>query len=195
MRATIEHNRKAYGSIGMKALKILLAFLASIAALVVLAAVLLAAFFDPNDYKDYVTRWVEERTGRPFAIEGDLELAFFPWLAVETEGVTLGPPEGFDPGSPFARIERVAAGVKLLPLLERRLEIGSVRLEGVRLDLERGADGRGNWEDFGGAPAASTGGDDRPAQTLAESLDIESIEIRDAEVRWHEAGRRLRYVL
>src|SRR5690606_2365685 len=37
--------------------------------------------------------------------------------------------------------------------------------------------------------------DDRPAQTLAESLDIESIEIRDAEVRWHEAGRRLRYVL
>src|SRR5690606_31698714 len=119
----------------MKALKILLAVLTSIAALVVLAAVLLAVFFDPNDYKGYVTSWVEERTGRMFAIEGDLELAFFPWLAIETEGVTLGSPAGFDPGTPFARIERIAAGVKLLPLvLERRLEIGRVRLDGVRLD-------------------------------------------------------------
>ncbi len=178
----------------MKALKILLAVLTSIAALVVLAAVLLAVFFDPNDYKGYVTSWVEERTGRMFAIEGDLELAFFPWLAIETEGVTLGSPAGFDPGTPFARIERIAAGVKLLPLvLERRLEIGRVRLDGVRLDLERGPDGRGNWEDFGGAPAADA--DPGAEPTLAQDLDIESVEIRGAEVRWHEAGRRLRYVL
>lgn len=178
----------------MKALKILLVVVASIAALAIVTALLVAAFFDPNDYKGYVTDWVEERTGRPFEIDGDLELAFFPWLAVETEAVTLGNPAGFDAGEPFARIERVEARVRLVPLLERRFEIGGVRLEGLRLSLERGADGRGNWEDFGNAGANETSESADSGQSLVENLDIERIEIVGGEIRWHEAAG-LRYVL
>lgn len=178
----------------MKVLKVLLAVVATIAVLMVLGAVLLVAFFDPNDYKGHVTGWVEQRTGRSFAIDGDLELAFFPWLAIETEGVTLGNPEGFEGPEPFARIERIAAGVRLMPLLERRVEIGSVRLDGVRLNLERAPDGRGNWEDFDAAPSAPADDGATDTSSLLENLDIASIEIHDGEVRWHEHGG-VRYVL
>src|SRR5690606_36616645 len=125
------------------------------------------------------TSWVEERTGRSFSIDGDLELAFFPWLAIETEAVTLGHPPGFDLDEPFATVERMSAGVKLLPLLERRFEIGSVRIDGVRLNLLRGANGRGNWEDFGATSERTQG--EPPTEPLAENLDIERIEIRGGE--------------
>jgi AsmA protein len=180
----------------VKVIKILLAIVGALAVLAVAAAALLIAFFEPNDYKGFVTSWVEERTGRPFTIDGDLELTLFPWLAVETQGVTLGNPEGFDDAEPFATVERVAAGIRLLPLLERRFEVGSVRIDGMRLNLERRADGRGNWEDFAARAPGGTdaGGSAASAPQVLRSLDIEGIEIRGGEVHWREAGRRLRYI-
>ena len=111
----------------MKLIRILVAVLSAVAALLVVAALLIAAFFDPNDYKNVVTDAFAARTGRSLAIERDLELSFFPWLAVETGGITVGNAPGFGEGSepaPFATIERAAARVKLLPLLGGRVEIG-----------------------------------------------------------------------
>ncbi|HEX6995914.1 MAG TPA: AsmA family protein [Gammaproteobacteria bacterium] len=174
----------------MKAIKILLAVVAAAAALVVVALALVL-LVDPNDYKGYVTDWVEARTGRALTIDGDVELAFFPWLAIETEAVTLGQPAGFDADEPFATVERVSAGVRLLPLLERRFEIGRVRVDGLTLHLARGADGRGNWQDFGTSSAPAN---EPQADTLTEQLDIERIEIHDGEVRWYEEPSAPRYV-
>jgi AsmA protein len=74
----------------MRAIKIISVVFGAIVALLVVAAGLLLWLFDPNDYKDYLTRWVEEQTGRSFTIANDLELSFFPWLAVETGGIELG---------------------------------------------------------------------------------------------------------
>src|SRR5262245_40215135 len=126
----------------MKPIRILLAVLAAVVALLVVAALLVAAFFDPNDYKGVVTDAFAARTGRSLAIEQDLELSFFPWLAVETGGITVGNAPGFGGGSeepsqtaPFATIERAAARVKLLPLLGGRVQIGTVELDGLRLNL------------------------------------------------------------
>ena len=179
----------------MRAIKILLAVVAAAVALVVVAAIALVVLVDPNQYKGYLTNWVEERTGRALTIDGDLELAFFPWLALETEAVTLGHPPGFDVDVPFATVERVSAGVKLLPLLERRFEIGRVRVDGLRLNLMRGPDGRGNWQDFRTSSAAPASEDEPQTETLVEQLDIEQIEIRDGELRWYEEPSAPRYVL
>ena len=85
-------------------------FLASVVALCVLGAVILAWLFDPNEYKDYLVEWVEQQTGREFAIEDDIALSFFPWLAVETGGVRLGNAPEFGP-EPFAQIDRAAVRV------------------------------------------------------------------------------------
>ena len=65
----------------MRILKILAATLAAAVALLVVAGILLVYWFDPNDYKDYVTAYVEERTGRTLSIDDDLKLSLFPWLA------------------------------------------------------------------------------------------------------------------
>jgi uncharacterized protein involved in outer membrane biogenesis len=188
----------------MKATRIVIAVLSAVAALLVIAAVLVAAFFDPNDYKGVVTDAFAARTGRSLAIERDLELSFFPWLAVETGGITVGNAPGFGgdgaPGSaPFATIERAAARVKLLPLVRGRVEIGTVELDGLRLNLARDAQLRGNWQDLADAAApqsdAAAVGPVEPGGVTADSFALEGVRIRKGTVLWHENTNVLRYTV
>ena len=152
--------------------------------------------FDPNDYKDDLSALVEARTGRSFVIEDDLDLTFFPWLGVQTGGVRLGNAEGFGEED-FASATNVTVRVRLLPLLNRRLEIGTVELDGLALSLARDQDGRGNWEDL----LATAASDDAETETTPSSgpavqdLDIAGINIRDGVIFWREDVTEVRYVL
>lgn len=190
----------------MKIAKIFGITLAALVALVIVAVAVVATVFDPNDYKDEVAALVESRTGRSLALDGDLELSYFPWLAVTTRNVTLGNAPGFGP-EPFASIERAAVRVKLMPLFERRVEVGTIELDGLVLNLARDADGNTNWDDVvarfraddtaepaDGAGADSAGADTAgadaatPATPVAQSLELAGVRLRDGAVRWREAG-------
>ena len=180
----------------MRIIRILAAALGAMAALLVLTGVLVVWLFDPNDYKDYLTEWAEARTGRTFSVEDTLEIEFFPWLAIETGGITVGNAEGFD-AEPFATVERVAARVRLLPLLRREVEVGTITLEGLELNLAVDTDDRGNWEDLLRGPDAPDAGPapDEPAAQAVQSLGIEGIRVRDGLVFWRENIDEVRYVI
>jgi len=152
--------------------------------------------FDPNDYKDDLAALVEERTGRSFVIEDDLGLTFFPWLGVQTGGVRLGNAEGFGEED-FASTAAVTVRVRLLPLLSRRLEIGTVELEGLELNLARDEEGRGNWEDLlVSASAESTETESTPSTgSVVQDLDIAGINIRNGIIFWREDVTEVQYVL
>jgi AsmA protein len=185
----------------MKVFKLVLGSLAVFALLLLVAGMLVAAFFDPNDYKGVAADAFTARTGRKLAVERDLKLNFFPWLAVETGGVTIGNAPGFGGDGadkpPFATIEHIAARVKLLPLLSKQLQIGTVELEGVRLNLARDGKLRGNWQDLLDAaksqptePAAGA-----PAAPSAASFALEGVKIRNGTLVWHENTTELRYTV
>lgn len=146
-----------------KPLKIILSLVGLFVVLVLAAVIIVPLVVDPNDYRDEIARTVEEDTGRSFEIEGDISLSVFPWLGLEIGRTRLGNPPGFG-SEDFAEIGSAAVGAKLLPLLfSRRLEISTLRLDGLRLNLLRLADGKANWEGFGGdadepAPEAREGG-------------------------------------
>ncbi len=182
----------------MKIIRYLAAAIAALAALLVLAVLLVVWLFDPNDYKDYVTDWAEERTGRTFTIDDSLELEIFPWLAVETGGIAVGNAEGFGE-APFATVERVAARVRLIPLLSREVDIGTITLEGVELNLAADADGQGNWEDLlRRLDGAGTGAEPVTAESSDEplaSFDIEGVRVRDGLVYWRENVDEVRYLV
>lgn len=179
----------------MRAIKIGLTAVAALAVLLVVAIVVVASMFDPNDYKGVATDAFMARTGRTLTIDEDLRLAYFPWLAVETGGVTVSDSPAFDADRPFATARRVAARVKLLPLLSRRVEIGTVELEGLTLNLARDAEQRGNWEDLleaaanERAPAEAA----EPNEPAVSAFEIEGIRVRDGSVYWHENVDELRY--
>lgn len=157
----------------MRMLKYVGLALGALAALLLLLVFAVALFFDPNDYKDRLQRVVEERTGRELQLAGPLELAWFPWLAVEFGPATLGNAAGFGE-APFLEIGRARLGVRIAALvLRRRLEFDTLRIDRPVLRLAVAADGRDNWTDLvdrlsaePAAPEAAPGG---PPLTIAFS--------------------------
>lgn len=126
----------------------LLTILAVLLLLALGAGLLVPLLVDPNDFRDEIVERVREATGRELRIEGDLGISVFPWLGVSVERASLASPPAFG-GEPFARLARAELTARLMPLLERRLEVDRVRIEGLRLNLVRDAEGRANWEGLG----------------------------------------------
>src|SRR6185503_19974023 len=179
----------------MRIVKIVLAAVAAIVVLVIVAVVIVALTFDPNDYKGVAANAFTARTGRMLTVDESLRLTYFPWLALETGGVTIGSaPEFGGDAQPFATVRRVAARVKLLPLLSRRVEVGTVELEGLTLNLARDATLRGNWEDLlAAAEKPAPAPDAEPGAVSVDELAIEGVRIRDGSVYWRENTNELRY--
>ncbi|MEE9142272.1 MAG: AsmA family protein [Gammaproteobacteria bacterium] len=164
--------------------------------LFIVVAVIFTLTFDPNEYRDEISAQIEQRTGRKATIEGDLGVSIFPWLGFDVGRTYIANAEGFG-DEPFAAFESASARVRLLPLLSRRVETGTVSLEGLALNLETDTRGRNNWDDLGTEPGD---GSDEPA-TVADaqqgkglgSLAIRSIEVTDASISYQNAQTNSSY--
>ena len=177
----------------MKAVKIVGVVLGGLIGLFLLIGLAVSLFFDPNDYRDELATQVQEQSGRELEIDGDLKLSIFPWLAVEVGPARLSDAPGFG-AQPFAEIQGARAGIRLLPLLSRRVEISELRLDGLRLRLITDKQGKTNWADLAGE-----GGDQTPDAGLdgagpdLDALSIGSIVISNAALLWddRQSGRSM----
>lgn len=130
-----------------KPFKIFLWIVGGFIALVVVAAIALPLLVNPNRYKPQAQVAVRDATGRELRIDGDIKLTIFPWLGLSVSDVTLGNAKGFGP-EPFAQVKEMNVGVRLLPLLHRQVQVGTIRIDGLALNLAKAADGTTNWADL-----------------------------------------------
>jgi AsmA protein len=190
-----------------KLLKLIAGLIGLLIVLVAVGAVLAPRIVSPNDFKDEITARVEAATGRQLTIAGDIGLSVFPWLGLELNQASLASPPGFG-GEPFARVDRMKIRARLLPLLERRLEVDQVELDGLRLHLVRDAEGRANWEapPAAGPSAGQSAGPTRPVNQTRPSaspdvdlapavagLAVAGAKVTDARVDWEDrqSGQRI----
>jgi len=165
--------------------------------LVVAAVVVLPMVVDPNDYKPQIEQAAKEKLGRDLTIEQDLSLSVFPWLGIETGGVRVGNAPGFK-APVFAEVERLGVKVKLMPLLSRRVEVDTLVLTGLRLNLERDAKGKTNWDDLVSQAGEKPGAEpkaEQPAEKAALALSVQGVQIEDAEVSWDDRQAGQQYTL
>ncbi|MBF0154456.1 MAG: AsmA family protein [Magnetococcales bacterium] len=103
-----------------------------------------SSMLSPDRAKSQIADWVERHTGRLLMIRGGVVLTFYPWIGFKIADATLAndPSFGLDP---IAEIEEIGVKVKLLPLLQHRLEVDRVTIQGLYLNLARDRAGRGNW--------------------------------------------------
>lgn len=128
-----------------KPFKIFLWIVGGFVALIALTAIAVPLLFDPNEHKDEAAKAVHDATGRELRINGDIELTLFPWLGASVADVTLGNVEGFGP-EPFLQVAKMDVGVRLMPLLlDRRVEVSKISVDGLALNLVKAADGSNNW--------------------------------------------------
>jgi AsmA protein len=140
--------RPRYNAGRVRILKWISLVIAGLVVLLLVAALVLVWFVDPNAFKPRIEAAVKEATGRDFALVGDIELGFFPWLALRTGAGHFGNAPGFG-SEPMVRWKSAQLGAKLIPLLRGDLVASRVRLDGVEVRLVRLADGRANWEGIG----------------------------------------------
>lgn len=175
-------------------IKVVFVLLASLAGIVAVAAVAFLLFFDPNDYKDEISAGVKDATGRDLAIDGDLSVSIFPWLAIEMGHTTLGNAEGFG-DEPFLEFDEARLSVKILPLIvSQTAEIGTAALDGLSVNLEVAANGRTNWDDLSevgeSEPVETPDGDTGPAE-----FNVSGISVSNAKLRYADAQSGSTYAL
>ncbi len=170
-------------------LKKTLFLLLGIVALLSIAAISFVLLFDPNDFREDIAAEVQRATGRELAIEGDLELTLFPWLALNIGKTTLGNAQGFG-DEPFASFEQARLSVRVLPmLLHREVSIGTAALDSLQLNLAIASNGRSNWQDLIDASEAEAEAIDTSdvPEAASATLDIASIEITNASIAYIDA--------
>lgn len=160
-----------------------------------LALVVVLSTLDLNAYKEEIQAKASEALGRPLQLAGDVSLSVYPWIGLEVNDVSLANAPGFGE-QPMAKIAHLGASVKLLPLIQRKVEIASIRLQGAVFDLQKNAKGESNWDSLvsqSAEPDATQASSDGTEATEVSdepalaALAIERILIEKANVRWRDA--------
>lgn len=148
------------------------------------------ATFDANNYKPQIIEQVEKTTGRTFSIDGDINLSVFPWIGLKVEDVALGNEKGFK-AKKFAAIKQLDVKVNVLPLLQKQVEINTIRLHGLNVSLEVARDKSNNWsslvqlaaadETVSGKQKANESTVTEPPQVIEKSSPLQSLKIEGFE--------------
>lgn len=177
----------------MKILKWLVGTIVVLLLVIGVGIAALVYLVDWNDFKETIQNQTKKQTGRDLVIAGDLTPSVFPWAGISINDITLANAEGFGK-EPFARIGSADVKVELLPLLRRVVNVRTVRLDGLSLDLQRAADGTTNWDDLVGTQTTMTTVEDSETTTEVEgssatiaALEVGGIDISEANVSWRDA--------
>ncbi len=151
----------------------------SLAVSIFLLILALPYLINPNDYKTLVTDLVREKTGRELVLSGDIQIQISPWLNVTCVfgKVRLANSAPFA-NSTFIKSEQVIIELSLWPLLlQKRLHMTDIMLDGVALNLLRNKEGVSNWEELPKPPETA---DEAIKETTEEPTAIDS----DRKLSW-----------
>ncbi len=166
----------------MKAVKIVVLLLIVLLALVVTVGGILLATLDPNDYKAQIAAKVKASTGRDLSLEGPIEWGFWPKLRLKAGPLALGNAPGFG-DEPFLAAQEVQVAVATWPLLSRRVEMDTVKLYGLRLNLAKNDQGVANWDDL----TTDEGKESTDGGSPLAALILGGVDIQDAAIAWQDA--------
>ncbi|WES87305.1 outer membrane assembly protein AsmA [Dickeya fangzhongdai] len=142
--------------------------------LVVLAAGMtaLVVLINPNDFRAYMVRQVEARTGYRLNLDGDLRWHVWPQLSILSGSLSVSAPGA---AAPVISAENMRLDVKLWPLLSHQLEVKQVMLKGAVIRLTSDSEARA----AGPVPIAP-GGTSSPEPETPWRFDINRVEVADS---------------
>ncbi len=125
----------------MKPIKILLLLIGGSVLLLALMAVSLILFFHPNDYKPQLQAAASEALGMEVSVNGQLGIGLYPGMRLTMKDVRVR-----NQGNELMVVEKLRVGLELFPLLQDEVRIKNVSLIQPRITIERGADGKYNFD-------------------------------------------------
>jgi AsmA protein len=154
--------------------------------LLLIAAAIFYVFatFKPNDLKQRLTDFFQQKYQRQLLIPGELQLSLWPLLHIESGKISLLEKNGSDV---LASMESAKISLVWRPLIEGRLEVDGVTLDAPSVHIKRFADGTTNIDDF------LTGGGGGPGQFDIKGLKINraSWVFDDQATQWNMTNANL----
>ncbi|WKD49955.1 AsmA family protein [Microbulbifer spongiae] len=98
---------------------------------------------DVNQYKPQFEK-LAAKQGIALKLDGDISWQLWPQLGLQLSDVQLAPLQL--PRETLVRAERIAVGVALKPLLQRRIEAREVVLVAPQIEFSVDSEGRSNWQ-------------------------------------------------
>ena len=137
-----------------------------IVVLLVAAALIVPHVIDINHYHAQIQAQLEKKLGRPVTL-GEMSLGLFP-PSFQVNNAVIAEDPRFNSSQPFAKVEKLAVSVKLLPLIHKDVEISSLELDRPHIELIRDAQGAWNFATLGQEAKPVPGATPKP-QTQAEA--------------------------
>ena len=150
---------------------------------------------NPAQLTQLLSSSVKAATGRDLKIAGPVSLTIFPSIGVKAEDVSLSNAT-WALGSDMIQLKRIDIGIRLLPLLSKRIEISRISLNGLDAHLQSNAAGEGNW--ILAAPLAqgvtANANTDKPESAAPSNGDdsfvsIENVSVTDARISYQDGSR------
>jgi len=135
----------------MKAVKWIIGIVVGLVVLVIALLLIVPQFIDIQKYKPEIEKQASQAAGRPLTIGGDLRLSLFPWAVIGLSDLHLGNAPGYKEND-LLYVKSFDVEVKLLPLISKDVQVKRFVVDGLRLNLEKNKEGRGNWEGVGKTP-------------------------------------------
>jgi AsmA protein len=132
--------------------------------IVVIGIAVFAATFDVNRYHDRIQSELGQQLNRNVTL-GDMHLGLFP-PRFRVQNLTIADDPKFNDSRPFVQAQELDVTVKLLPLLQKSVEIDSINLAKPGVELIKSRDGVWNFASLGSSSQSS--GSSSPPISLSE---------------------------
>ncbi|QJB57591.1 AsmA family protein [Pseudodesulfovibrio sp. zrk46] len=124
----------------------LVLFLEFCAIVIVVLAIFLfwaSYYVDTDEFRERFVGMLEQVTGEKVTLEGEFNIALYPTISLEIIDLVVG---GDGDSLPLAKFNNLQVSARLMPLLSERLELRTIVVEGMVVNLVLGRDGILNWQ-------------------------------------------------
>ena len=165
---------------------------------VILVAVILAVglLLDPNDYKEEIETLAREKASVELTIGGDIGWSLFPTLGLELGQVDA---KSLD-GKPLASLNKAQVAVKLSALLQGKVLMDGVLIDGLELAIVAPDDSSAPKDSASSSEQSEQGGSESNDTEGTESkpelnIDIGKVDIRNANISYEDPKTGQKFVL
>jgi len=150
--------------------------LVTVATLVTATAFFLPYLLDVNAYRTEIVSALQQSLNRPVSFSsGSFAWHFGP--SFEFQSFTVKEPDG---GPDFISARKITVQLALIPLLEKRVELKNLILDGATISLIRSSDGRYNIDDLL-----------KPGTDSGVRVNFKKIRVSNGSIHWSDmAGRK-----